>query len=114
MYIAAWRAARTERQAEGRERAAWSEGGAYRKRAEAESGKERMSRRGGRDRRGGRCVPGESCFTRPQYVGTRPQYVGTRPQYVGVPSTLATARPEEEELLARGAPNQHHHVAQVP
>ena len=61
MYIAAWRAARTERQAEGLERAVWSEGpgGAYRKRAEAESGKERMSRRGGRDRRGGRCVPGE-------------------------------------------------------
>ena len=59
MYIAAWRAARTERQAEGRERAAWSEGGAYRKRAEAESGKERMSRCGGRDRRGGRCVLGE-------------------------------------------------------
>ena len=31
-----------------------------------------------------------------------------------VPSTLATARPEEEERLARGAPNQRHHVAQVP
>ena len=60
MHRAVWRAARTERQAEGRERAAWSEGGADRKRAEAESGKERMSRRGGGDRRGGRCVPGES------------------------------------------------------
>ena len=36
--------------------------------------------------------------------------LNTRPQYVGD----GQVRPEKEKRLARGAPNQRHHVAQVP